>query len=301
MTDAPEGRGPGFGLTRGAARDKERDMGLFNTLNGMGPGGVQEREPRTALGRFWQIYTHHSLGLLGSGILASVTALVYIASLYLGVESHGLIFVLVGCPLGGMIAMPQILGVADTALRGIRGEAGFWWMKYRRAWKNNLRQSLAFGFFVGLLFGFQYFIIRHTEKVPFFVVVLMLAGIFIAVAAASWCVPQIVLMELPLRRIVMNSITLSAQHPLKTLGVVAVTVLYWFAIMVTYPFSLLFYVLFGFWLPMLICLMVMWRPIDDAFDITEKIDELNAKKRAEEKAAEAAEMEDQPQDGGEEE
>lgn len=263
-------------------------MGLFNNFAGMGPEGGQAPEPRTALGRFWRIYTNHSLGLLASGALAAVTALVYIAALFLGVESHGLIFVLVGGPLGGMIAMPQIVGVADTALRAIRGEAGFWWMKYRKAWRRNLKQSLLFGFIVGLLCSFQYFMLLHTRNTGIIVFVMMLAGIFITVSVASWSVPQIALMELPLWRILINSLTLSAQHPLKTLGVVAVTMGYWLAMVVTYPFSLLFYVLFSFWFPMVITHMTMWRPIDDAFEITGKLEELNAKKRAEEKAAEEA-------------
>lgn len=268
-------------------------MSFFNNFAGMGPEGGQVPEPRTALGRFWQIYSRHTLGLLGAGILAAVTALVYIAALFLGITSHGLIFVLVGGPLGGMLAMPQIIGVADTALRAIRGEAGFWWMKYREAWKRNLKQSLLFGFLVGLLCPFQYFILLHTKGVNLFVFVLMLAGMFISVSVASWSVPQIALMELPLGRILVNSLTLSAQHPVKTLTAVAVTVLYWLAMEVTYPFSLLPYILLNFWLPMLICLMTLWRPIDEAFDITGKLEELNEKKRAAEKAARDAEGKDE--------
>lgn len=260
-------------------------MSFFNNFAGMGPEGGQAPEPRTALGRFWQIYTHHTLGLLGAGILAAVTALVYILAVFLGVTSHGMIFVLVGGPLGGILAMPQIIGVADTVLRAIRGEAGFWWMKYRAAWKKNLKQSLAFGFLVGLLCSCQYFLLLHARNVGFLIFVLMLVGIFISVAVATWSVPQIALMNLPLGRILVNSLTLSAQHPVKTLAAVAVTVLYWFFLVVTYPISLLGYVLFNFWLPMLVSLMILWRPIDEAFDITEKLEALNEQKRAAEKAA----------------
>ncbi len=267
-------------------------MGFFNNFNGMGPEGAPAPEPRTALGRFWRIYTHHTLGLLGSGFLAAVTALVYIASLFLAIQTHGLIFVLIGGPLGGAIAMPQIVGVADTALRGIRGEAGFWWMKYKAAWKRNLKQSVYFGLLVGFLCSFQYFMLLHSQDISMFVFAMMLTGMFITVSVASWSVPQIALMELPLRRILLNSLTLSARHPLKTLLVVVITFVYWLAMVALYPFSLLFYVLFSFWFPMLICLMIMWRPLDETFEITEKIEELNAQKRAEEKAAEEAAAEE---------
>ena len=272
-------------------------MSFFNNFAGMGPEGGQAPEPRTALGRFWQIYTHHTLGLLGAGILAAVTALVYIVAVFLGITSHGLIFVLVGGPLGGMLAMPQIIGVADTVLRAIRGEAGFWWMKYRAAWKRNLKQSLAFGFLVGLLCSFQYFILLHARNVGFLIFVLMLVGMFISVAVATWSVPQIALIDLPLGRILVNSLTLSAQHPVKTLIAVAVTVLYWFFLVVTYPISLLGYVLFNFWLPMLVSLMTLWGPIDEAFSITEKLEALDERKRAAEKAA--REAKETPEEGEE--
>lgn len=263
-------------------------MALFGNFNGMGPEGAQEPEPRTALGRFWQIYTRHSLGLLGAGILCAAAALVYIVSLFLGVTSHGLIFVLVGCPIGGAVAMPEIVGVADTVFRAIRGEAGFWWMKYKTAWKRNLKQSAIFGFFAGLLFGFQCFMLVHSQGAGILMFILMLLGICVSTAVAAWTVAQIALMELPTGRMLLNALVLSTRHPLKTAGVVVITVAYWLLHVVTYPFSLLFYVLFNFWFQMLICLMMLWRPLDEAFDITEKIDELNAKKRVEEKAAEEA-------------
>ncbi len=263
-------------------------MGFFNNFNGMGPEGAQVPEPKTGLGRVWQIITRDMLGLLGSGILAGITALVYIVSLFFAMTSHGLIFVLVGCTLGGAIAMPQIVGVADTVLRGIRNEAGFWGMRYRKAWKRNFKQSAVFGLIAGFLFGFQYFMLMHTRNQGLFIVVLMLAGAVISISVATWAVPQIALMELPLGRILLNSLVLSAQHPIKTIIAVAVTLVYWLFMVVTYPFSTLLYVLFNFWLPMLICLQTLWKPIDEAFNIKESIDELNAKKRAEEKAAEAA-------------
>ena len=170
-------------------------------------------------------------------------------------------------------------------------------MKYRAAWKRNLKQSLAFGFLVGLLCSFQYFILLHARNVGFLIFVLMLVGMFISVAVAAWSVPQIALIDLPLGRILVNSLTLSAQHPVKTLIAVAVTVLYWFFLVVTYPISLLGYVLFNFWLPMLVSLMTLWGPIDEVFSITEKLEALDERKRAAEKAA--REAKETPEEGEE--
>lgn len=260
-------------------------MAIFGNFNGMGPEGAPTPPPRTALGRFWQVYSRHTFGLMASGFLAGLAGLVYAAALFVGITSHGLIFVLVGCPIGGALAMPEIVGVADTVFRSVRGEAGFWGMKYREAWRRNLGQSAVFGLFAGLLFGFQYFMMLHAQHTDIFIYILMLIGLFISVAVATWTVAQIALINLPMGRMLLNGLLLSARHPLKTVGAVLITVIYWLFMEVTYPFSLLFVILFNFWFPMLVTMMMIWGPLDETFDITEKIDEMNARKRAEEKAA----------------
>ena len=44
--------------------------------------------------------------------------------------------------LGGAIAGPELCALADTILRGLRDEPGFWWHTYRRAWKRSAKASL---------------------------------------------------------------------------------------------------------------------------------------------------------------
>lgn len=261
-------------------------MALFGNFNGMGPEGAPTPPPRTALGRLWQVYSRHTFGLMASGGLAGLASLVYIASLFFGITSHGLIFVLVGCPIGGALMMPEIVGVADTVFRSVRGEAGFWGMKYRAAWRRNLGQSVLFGALAGLLFGFQYFMMLHAQNTDIFIYILMLIGLMLSVSVANWTVAQIALVEVPFLRMLLNGLVLTARHPLKSLGAVVITVVYWLFMEVAYPFSLLFAVLFNFWLPMLITMMMLWKPMDETFSVTERIDEMNARKKAEEEATE---------------
>ena len=42
--------------------------------------------------------------------------------------------------IGGLIAGPELSAMADTVLRSLRDEPGYWWETYRRVWKRNARE-----------------------------------------------------------------------------------------------------------------------------------------------------------------
>ena len=46
---------------------------------------------------------------------------------------------------------------ADTVLRSLRDEPGYWWETYRRVWKRNARESLVPGMLTGLVLSIQIF------------------------------------------------------------------------------------------------------------------------------------------------
>ncbi len=247
-------------------------MGLFRpNFDKPGPGVDPDTPRKTGIARFWEILTRDTFGLLASGALATISSLVYIVSMMISIDSHGLILVLTVCPLGGMLAAPQIFGLQDTILRSLRDEPGFWWSQYRRAWRRNLKSALLTGAFGGLLFGFQMFILAHIDvvEVDLFLLIALLLGVMLATAIATWLVPQLVLMELPLFRALLNAMLMCVGHPLKTLGVTLLQLLYWALIVITFPFSILLFLLLNFWLPTLITLMILYSDLDSTFHIEE--------------------------------
>lgn len=252
-------------------------MGIFSpNLAGMGPGGPVVPEPKGGLRKFAQIMSRDTFALLGAGFLAGATALVYIISMFLAVASHGMIYMLVGGPVGGVIFMPQLVGLCDTVMRAMRNEhPGDWWQSYRRAWKRNLKPSLIFGLIAGTLFGFQLFMMTHagSDGNDMFLRIAMYAGIFVATAIAKWTVLQIAVVDLPLGRLLLNSIVLSSNHPIRTFILTALEIVYWLFIVVAYPFSLLFYVLFNFWLTMLITVLTLYKPMNETFGIEKAVEE----------------------------
>ena len=68
-----------------------------------------------------------------------------------------LLFMLLAGIIGGLIAGPELSAMADTVLRSLRDEPGYWWETYRRVWKRNARESLVPGMLTGLVLSMQIF------------------------------------------------------------------------------------------------------------------------------------------------
>lgn len=256
-------------------------MGLFSpNLNGMGPDGYQAREPRGKLGRFFQIMSQDGRGIMASGLLAGLSSSVYILSMALALKYQALIFMLIGAPLGGLVVMPQLLGVADTVFRAMRHEAGFWWMRYKMAWKRNLRISIPAGLLMGFIFGFQLLILRQAgiEGEGVVLSVAMLVCIALCTAIAKWTVLQLAIVELPFPRIVINSVLLCGRFPLKSIGTTLFEYVYWVLIVSLVPVSLVFAVILNFWFPMLVTMLYLYQPLNETFGIEDALGRDNMKK-----------------------
>ncbi len=239
-------------------------MFSYNNRGGAHPSGLR---------RLWTIFTRDTPGLLGAGLLATFSSLIYFAGLLLSIDSHALLPALIGCPLGGLIAAPQLCGMSDTVLRSLRDEEEGWWKTYRRAWRQNVKGSLLPGALGGLLFGFQAFILAHVVNMHpgLYLMLAMLLGVAASTAIATWLLPQLVLMELPLGRALLNAMLLCARYPLKTLGATFIQLLYWGAVILVLPYSLAFFVLLNFWLPVLASTTVIYGALDDTFHIEDAL------------------------------
>ena len=250
-------------------------MSLFSpNLYGDGPDEY-DRPRKTGLARLWQLFTRDSLRLLGAGALTAVSSVVYAAGLMVSIDSHALLPMLITCPLGGMLAAPQLCGLADTILRGMRDEAARWWATYRRAWKQNVIGTLLPGAAGGLLFGLQAFVLLQANRLSLdrFLLAAMLLGVAVAAAITTWLLPQLALMDLPLRRALLNAALLCARHPLRTLAATALQLVYWAFVVLAFPYSSVIFLLLNFWLPMLVSMMFLYDPLDDTFHIEEELDD----------------------------
>lgn len=102
--------------------------------------------------------------------------------------------------IGGLIAGPELSAMADTVLRSLRDEPGYWWETYRRVWKRNARESLIPGMLTGLVLSMQIFTLFHMSVISAGIVtwVLLILSFVVTLGLESYIWPQIALLDLPL-------------------------------------------------------------------------------------------------------
>ena len=117
-------------------------MGFLPNYDREGPGIAPDAPRKTGLPRFWETLSRDFWDVFRAGLLALAGCLPFLVGAAFSLHSHVLLFAPVCGLLGGAIAGPELCALADTILRGLRDEPGFWWHTYKRAWKRNARASL---------------------------------------------------------------------------------------------------------------------------------------------------------------
>ena len=163
------------------------------------PGpGVRPDEPRKKGAARWFEILGRDLGsFFKAGLLALLGFLPFMLLLSLAIASHAVIFVIAAGVVGGALAMPQIVGMADTLLRSLRDEPGFWWVTYRRAWKRNWKGCLVPGMVCGLVIAGQLFTLFHLRPDNdnlLMLVVMLILGMALSVGLTFYIVPQLALL-----------------------------------------------------------------------------------------------------------
>ena len=190
------------------------------------PGpGVRPDEPRKKGAARWFEILGRDLGsFFKAGLLALLGFLPFMLLLSLAIASHAVIFVIAAGVVGGALAMPQIVGMADTLLRSLRDEPGFWWVAYRRAWKRNWKGCLVPGMVCGLVIAGQLFTLFHLRPDNdnlLMLVVMLILGMALSVGLTFYIVPQLALLDLPFLQLLKNSVLLFLGYLPRTAGAVA--------------------------------------------------------------------------------
>lgn len=184
---------------------------------------------------------------------------------------------LLGCIPAGMLAAPQLAGAADTVMRSLRDEVGWWWWDtYKRAWKRNLRASLAPGAILGPVVGLYiyllYFITGLENPVQEFW--LLLIGLLVFTAVTQYYLPMLVCLELPGRALLQNCFVLFFCHPIKSLLAALLQLIYYGVMLMWFPLTGVILVITSVWLPMLIADVLICPALDKHLNLTAIYDKL---------------------------
>lgn len=170
----------------------------------------QDLPRKTGFPRFLELLGRDFWKYFRAGFLALLGGLPFLIGAAFALQSHVLLFAPLAGVLGGAIAGPGLCGLADTILRGLRDEPGFWWHLYKRAWKRNWKASLAPGALGGGLLAAQVFLLFHAGalKLSTAAGAALAAGVLVVLGVSLYLWPQLALMELSLPQLLKNSVLL---------------------------------------------------------------------------------------------
>lgn len=233
------------------------------------PEGVEPPEKKGLL-RVMELLDRDGTKYFKAGLWALLGLIPFALAVLLTITSGGLILLLL-CVPAGMLAMPQLTAAADTVMRSMRNEVGWWWWDtYKDVWKRNFRASLLPGALGGLLVGLQivcFYFLTQVEN-PGADFWLVLAATVVSTALTQFYLPMLVCMDLPFGALMRNCFVLLLSHPIRALLAAAVQVAYWGAILVWFPLTLVILSMTSVWLPMLLAYSILYPALDKHMDLT---------------------------------
>lgn len=262
---------------------------FFGGYNRPGPG-VRPDEPRKkGLARLIEMLGRDFWAFFRAGFLAFLGMIPFIFGMILAITSHAVIFVLAAGLIGGMIAAPELCGMADTVLRSLRDEPGYWWTTYRRAWKRNAKACLLPGAIFGLVIGMQIFTLFHMNSLQstVFSWAILIAGMVLVLGLITYIIPQIALLDMSFAGILKNAVLLFLGYLPRSIGTVAVQVVYWGVFLLFFPVSLYILPFTNLWLPMVPSLLIIYIPMEKSFNLEATIKQMRDDKLEKETSEES--------------
>lgn len=200
----------------------------------------------------------------------------FITGVWFAVDSHVLIFAPLFGILGGVIAGPELCGLADTILRGLRDEPGFWWHTYKRAWKRSAKASVIPGAVTGILLGTQIFLLLHAGALGLSMGMgtALVAGILVVLAVNLYLWPQLALMELPFAALIKNAGILFLGQLPRSIASLAIIAAYLGLIVRFFTVAITLLPLTNFWLSAVPATFLIYPGIEKNFQIEKKFRDL---------------------------
>ncbi len=229
---------------------------------------------KVGLPRFFELLGRDLWPLYKSSFLCVLGFLPGTALAILGMMGRSALLTVLGGVLAGLVGGPFLSGMIDTVLRALRDEPGYWWHTYKRAWKQNWKQSLVPGALLGLFVGSWAWMLRtqaESGNTSTAVWVASLVGIFVCTGFFAWLLAQVPLVDLPLPQIAKNAGLMFFGFFPRTVAAALVLALYWGAILLYMPLTIIFVVVFGFWLPVTIAMMILYEGLDKVFKLEETL------------------------------
>lgn len=256
-------------------------MGFFPNYDREGPGLAPDAPRRTGLPRFWEVLSRDFWDVFRAGFLALIGCLPFFVGAAFSLYSHVLIFAPLSGLIGGALAGPELCALADTILRGLRDEPGFWWHTYRRVWKRSAKASLLPGAVGGGLLAAQVFLLFHAGALQLSAATgaALAAGIILVLGLSLYLWPQLALMELTFGQMLRNAALLFIGQLPRSLAALGIMGGYWGLILRFFTLAVTLLPLTNFWIPALPAVFLIYPGLEQNFHIEEALREREASAR----------------------
>lgn len=189
--------------------------------------------------------------------------------------SSSVLILILACIIGGITAGPTLSCMHDAIFRSLRDAPGEWLENYKRAWKQNWRQSIVPGVIFCLLLGFYSFMMATfwwASQLPGFgTIAVYLFGLLLLTMFFSLYWPQIALFEQSKKQRFQNCLLFMIRFFWKTLGCALLTLLYWAIMFLFLPWTSILLPFTGIWFILFTTDFLLYPSMDEVFCIEEQI------------------------------
>ncbi|MDD3428542.1 MAG: YesL family protein [Oscillospiraceae bacterium] len=245
-------------------------MGLFgNGYNRPGPGVSKDQPDKKGIMRFFEVFGRDAGELIKANFMFLICGLPTLAAVALYFMMPSIIFILliaVTCVLTG----PALCAMNYVIIKMARNQPGYIGHDFKKSFKENFKQGAIAGLILGtgwcmLIFsGYIYLTNMFAGKFSLFLVFYLFAA-FLLGGITCFVPAQIATVELGLGDIFKNSILLTFGFLPRSLpailvsgALVAVQAMY-------FPISVIVIPFFGFSLPCLIAILIVWPVMKKVF------------------------------------
>jgi len=231
----------------------------------------------TGFPRYTEVLERNIKNFLLANLLTLAGFLPFGIGVALAVLSSSVLVLIPACIVGGIFAGPALSCIYDAILRGLRDASGKFRADYKRAWKQNWRQSLLPGVLFCIMLGFYIFMAMlfwWSARFPgwgtlaVYVCSLLLFTMFFTV-----CWPQIALFRHSFCQCARNCLLFMIRFFPKTAGLALLQLLYWAVMTLFLPWSVTLMPLTGFWFILYAVNFLIYDSLNDSFRIEERIAE----------------------------